>query len=391
MKTVQVVGCAILFALSLASCGSNTPVVGTAVSVPGNTTASTTTAVTPVPTPPVVPVTPVPPTPPVVLAPVSGPEFYNTMPVSGSSLIGDCRTLIGPEWMRKYNAVGGVIYAGYYKEKKMFECYVGYENTITRKPMSENTIMAMNSNSKTMTRLLLVEALNSHPQYSMQTKVALLLPAVATLSSDASGITLDDLVMHTSGINNENINLLYPSEQTLGDYVTRMKSYNMNVKTKQPLIYSNANYILAASALEVITGKTYRQLLTERFGPPSQTKIFIDSIDQYSNKALQNGQTSFVASALTVGAGGLSAKPLDFLTAIHSLKLWQSPLSPNVQNYLSWIYDNGCNGAGSESYVVADIEGFSLIVAANTYNWNSIINSWADWGSPLIEKMRTYK
>jgi CubicO group peptidase (beta-lactamase class C family) len=152
-------------------------------------------------------------------------------------------------------------------------------------PVTINDRFHIGSDTKAMTALLAAMLVEEN-KLRWDSTVAEVFPELsATMTPGLRGVTLEQLLSHTSGIPSDNqalANLLAKAvTKTMGpegtlENLDEMRSWLVRQWSKQPLVakpgarfaYANMNYILAGAMLERISGKTWDELITERIFIP---------------------------------------------------------------------------------------------------------------------------
>jgi CubicO group peptidase (beta-lactamase class C family) len=136
----------------------------------------------------------------------------------------------------------------------------------------------LGSDTKAMTALLAAMLVEEN-KLRWDSTVAEVFPELsATMTPGLRGVTLEQLLSHTSGIPPDNQafgNLLAKSLRQEGN-LDEMRLWLVRQWSKQPLAakpgtkfaYANMNYVIAGAMLERLTGKTWDELITERIFIP---------------------------------------------------------------------------------------------------------------------------
>jgi CubicO group peptidase (beta-lactamase class C family) len=138
------------------------------------------------------------------------------------------------------------------------------------------------SDTKAMTALLAAMLVEEN-KLRWDSTVAEVFPELsAIITPGLRGVTLEQLLSHTSGIPSDNQafgNLLAKSLRQEGN-LDEMRYWLVRQWSKQPLAtkpgtrfaYANMNYVLAGAMLERLSGKTWDELITERIFIPLDLK-----------------------------------------------------------------------------------------------------------------------
>lgn len=138
----------------------------------------------------------------------------------------------------------------------------GYANFQFAVPVTEQTRIPIASLSKTFTAILVLQQLE-RSQLKLEDKIGQYLPS---LSSDCRSITVLELLTHRSGLKNEPLQA-YTSKTSTADFVK--KTVTRAGEAAAPSFnYNNVDYIVLSRILEVVTQKSYAELLRESILEP---------------------------------------------------------------------------------------------------------------------------
>lgn len=145
-------------------------------------------------------------------------------------------------------------------------------------PVTINDRFHLGSDTKAMTALLAAMLVEEN-KLRWDSTVAEVFPDwSATMTPGLRGVTLEQLLSHTSGIPSDNqafANLLTQSLSQDGN-LDEVRTWLVRQWSKQPLAakpgtkfaYANMNYVLAGAMLERLSGKTWDELITQRIFTP---------------------------------------------------------------------------------------------------------------------------
>ncbi len=155
---------------------------------------------------------------------------------------------------------------------------VGTRRTGTDIPVTINDRFHIGSDAKAMTALLAAMMIEAG-KLRWDATVAAIFPELAAITAPAvAGITLEQLLSHTSGIPGDNPAQDKLIEQSLAQpgNLDELRSWIIKGLVKQPLqskpgenfAYSNLGYTLAGAIIERVAGKTWEELIAERIFDP---------------------------------------------------------------------------------------------------------------------------
>lgn len=136
----------------------------------------------------------------------------------------------------------------------------------------------LGSDTKAMTALLAAMFVEAE-KLRWDSTIAEVFPELTDqMVSDLRGVTLQQLLSHTSGIPSDNEAFSDLIQQSLSQdgNLDELRSWLVQQWVKQPLAstpgtefaYANINYIIAGAMLERVSGKTWEELITERIFDP---------------------------------------------------------------------------------------------------------------------------
>ena len=145
-------------------------------------------------------------------------------------------------------------------------------------PVTINDRFHIGSDTKAMTALLAAMLVEEN-KLRWDSTVAEVFPELsATMTPGLRGVTLEQLLSHTSGIPSDNqaLEKLLAKSLSQDGNLDEMRWWLIRQWSKQPLAakpgarfaYANMNYVLAGAMLERRSGKTWDELITERIFTP---------------------------------------------------------------------------------------------------------------------------
>ncbi|MFO1065555.1 MAG: serine hydrolase domain-containing protein [Pirellulales bacterium] len=156
-----------------------------------------------------------------------------------------------------------------HRDRNVWSAGFGFEDAEKKKPASAQTVYRVGSVSKLFTDAALMQQVVAG-KMSLDAPVTQWLPTFKLPSSEASTITLRQLMSHRSGLVREPPIGHYfdPDEPTLSATVESLNTtrlvYEPGTKTK----YSNAAIAVVGAALESVTGKPFDETIRERLFQP---------------------------------------------------------------------------------------------------------------------------
>ncbi|RFP66689.1 class A beta-lactamase-related serine hydrolase [Hymenobacter lapidiphilus] len=142
----------------------------------------------------------------------------------------------------------------------------GYANLQFAVPITDSTRFPIASMTKTFTALLMLQ-LQQQGRLKLTDKAAAYLPE---LPPDCQDITLLDLLTHYSGLQNEPVSA-YDNRLSPADFVRAYVRRNP-AKPAPGFNYNNTDYVLLTRVLEVVSGRSYPELLQSAILTPLAMK-----------------------------------------------------------------------------------------------------------------------
>jgi CubicO group peptidase (beta-lactamase class C family) len=171
----------------------------------------------------------------------------------------------------KANQFSGVVLAAE-NGKVIYEKAFGLANADFKIPNQPNTRIGIASITKYMTSVILSRLVESN-KIALADKLSKYIPDFP----NGDKITIEMLARHRSGI----LHRVMPSEAeslayTSAEFIERVKQAKLAFEPGTGRLYSSAGYAVLARVLEIVSGKSYSQLLQEYvFAPAGMT----DSLD----------------------------------------------------------------------------------------------------------------
>jgi CubicO group peptidase (beta-lactamase class C family) len=320
----------------------------------------------------------------------------------------------------------GVV-VGVYKDGRTYIKGYGTVNKETSQSPDAQTVFQIGSVSKLLTALLL-QRLCDEGIVSMDTTLGEILGASMSLSSSVQGVTLKQLVTHTSGFPRIPQSLLDKATEQAGDddlmldpysylgpeYVFDYLAIAEDKQKPGQFEYSNYGMGLLAHVLEAVTGDDYESMVREKVLLPLgmyHTKITLTPemkaklAQGYTAKGLPTRMWTFAA----LGGAGAYSSTADDLTTFIRASVAESGLASQLLRKMSepqfkgdagigWmqpsfidrfvgnravVWHNGMVG-GYASYLAIDKEaGTGVVVLANQASATEML------GMMLIRQVRT--
>lgn len=313
----------------------------------------------------------------------------------------------------RLNHQPGVIALIKYDSGKKLELTEGYEDINSNVPINGESIFDIASLSKQFTAFSLL-LLERDSNLCLNDRIHDYLP---NLGSYANGITIQNLLHHTSGLpcifdiaSAKNID--YLSKFTPSDMIKGLNDLNLTHFTPGTKYeYSNTGYILLAKIVENVSGQYFSDFINkEIFIPLGMKNSFISNGISMAKKPVtgyeMDTQGSFVISSSpwdVTGAGLVHSSANDLMKwganfstgTIGGKELIKKMLTPlpkklakgeNIEDYVPYCFgieyennelgENYCHQGstfGRESYFIrSQHKGFTLVVLSNIESFNII-------------------
>ena len=151
------------------------------------------------------------------------------------------------------------------KGKTVFKNFYGFANLEHGIPISENTVFAVGSVSKQFTGFAILQ-LEKQGKLSLQDDIRIYIPELPDLGET---VTISHLLHHTGGLK-EQFHLLAMAGVFNADTITMDQILKLVINQKhlafkpgERLMYSNTGYMLLATIVQRITGKSFRRYMDE--------------------------------------------------------------------------------------------------------------------------------
>ncbi|WP_181149804.1 serine hydrolase [Arthrobacter sp. MYb227] len=205
----------------------------------------------------------------------------------------------------------------------------GYGQTATGAPLTESSLMRIESTSKPFTAFAVLQLVKDH-HLDLDDPVIEHLPEFNLGGAGADKITVRQLLSHTSGVATPTI---IPPANTLAEGVARTHSWSLASEPGSSYRYSNANYWIAARMVEVVTGQPFNDYLAEHiFTPAGMADTLNLTTTTTPVRGLELGHVLSYGLAFPVpevtamisGAGGM-------VSTAHDMALWVAVQQRNGQ------------------------------------------------------------
>lgn len=196
----------------------------------------------------------------------------------------------------------------------------GYGETATGTPLTESSLMRIESTSKPFTAFAVLQLVQDE-HIDLDNPVIEYLPEFKLKGEGAEKVTVRQLLSHTSGLATPTI---IPPADTLAEGVERTANWSLASEPGSTYRYSNANYWIAARMVEVVSGQPFNNYLGERiFAPSGMTNTFNLTSTATPVRGLELGHVMSYGLAFPVpevtgmlsGAGGM-------VSTAHDMALW---------------------------------------------------------------------
>lgn len=199
--------------------------------------------------------------------------------------------------------VPGVAVSVTNKDEVLFEKGYGVESLLTGKPMTENSLSAIGSVTKSFTTLAVLQQVEKG-KINLDDPVIKYIPEFRTLDEERSGkITIRMLLTNTSGLHHNVSFDIFTRDSEIVNYIEAIKKNQTVELLFDPGTsygYSNEGFVIAGHVLEIVTGMPYSRYMDEYvFGPLGMNKTTTDIERIKSEGALyghQGGIDSFIPS-----------------------------------------------------------------------------------------------
>ncbi|MEP5132444.1 serine hydrolase domain-containing protein, partial [Nonlabens ulvanivorans] len=166
----------------------------------------------------------------------------------------------------------------------VFEKGYGVMEVGKRKSPDEHTLYAIASNTKAFTAAIIAQ-LVEEGKLNWDDKVQRYLPYFEVYDPTISGmITVEDLLSHNVGLGTfSGDGIWYKSELSTEEVVRRIKFVPQAYEFRDGYGYSNLMFITAGDLIEKITGKSFKENVTERLLNPVGMDDTVVSVQDFGN------------------------------------------------------------------------------------------------------------
>lgn len=221
----------------------------------------------------------------------------------------------------------------------VFEKAYGYSNEDSKKKNDTRTIYELASCSKQFTAAAIV-LLKRQGKINYEDKISKYFPEFIFWDK----VTIYDLLHHTSGLpefladmsKEWNPDKIATNDDLIDFYASRKDTLQFEPKSRHR--YCNTNYVLLASIVERISGKTYADFLVQNIFKPLKMKHTFVYCSRLSRKEIKNYATGYVWSRNSLKKikseqPGYGEKEVYFLDGI----LGTSKVQSNVDDIYKWV------------------------------------------------------
>lgn len=204
--------------------------------------------------------------------------------------------------------------------KILCDTVLGYSDLKTKQPLNNNTAFYIASLAKPFTALAIMQ-LKEQKKLTYEDPISL----YVNLPKFASGITIRQLLNHTSGIPDYEKEMTPVKNLTNAQVMQWLHTKNgLNFKPNDKFEYSNTGYIILASIIEKVSGKSYADFLKGAvFAPLKMTRTIVYDTTKptIANRAIgyDKDQKRDDYSILTTGDGSI-------FSTVKDLFIWEETL-----------------------------------------------------------------
>ncbi|MEP3888907.1 MAG: serine hydrolase domain-containing protein [Hellea sp.] len=209
-------------------------------------------------------------------------------------------------------------------------------------PVTLDTPFQLGSVSKSFAALVLVQ-LASEGRVDLDAPVINYLPKFRTADKNVwKDITLQHVLSHRSGISTFNGNRMqrdiYRGTDALDIAIGQLRKTKLVLKPGSQLQYSNANYMLAAAVVEVVTKQSYETVVDERiFKPLAMQNSYVqmplrESVKEASGFRQWFGipiAHTFIPGRAMMGAGGVTSSARDLAIYVRAVAAKDPSIIPS--------------------------------------------------------------
>jgi D-alanyl-D-alanine carboxypeptidase len=204
--------------------------------------------------------------------------------------------------------------------KILYSKAIGYTDIAYKIPATTDTKYRIGSISKTYTAAMIMKAIEEK-KLTLETTLDRFYPGI----KNASTITIENLLNHSSGIHNftndDSYYEYYLTPKTEAEMIKIITDAGSDFEPNIRSSYSNSGYVVLSYILEKVYNTSYAQLLNNKLVKPYQLNqtLFSYTINNKNNEALSYKHMggwqleNDTHMSIPLGAGGISATPQDIL------------------------------------------------------------------------------
>jgi D-alanyl-D-alanine carboxypeptidase len=263
--------------------------------------------------------------------------YDSSMPLSGSlkdSLDKTTQSLF------KITGMPGLTAAMLVSGKGLWQTDTGYRSKPDQQKVNVNTVFYWASVCKLLTATV-IEQLIQEQKLNYDSKLSTWFPRI----HDASKITVDQLLQHTSGIYSFNndptifaIDRYYAPDELIGLSQAQKNLFPPG----KAWSYSNTNYLLLALIAEKVEGKPFDEIIQQRIAAPLHLTSLhaLKPNEQPDNLALahENGAVIKEDYSVPLGAGNVVSNARDMVVLLYSLMTGELCPVASVHDRLKELY-----------------------------------------------------
>lgn len=153
------------------------------------------------------------------------------------------------------------------KDKLVFAKGYGYRNLEQKLPVTPNTLFQIASNSKLFTSTA-VGFLVEEGKLAWDKPVSNYVPQIRFYNDELnSSVTIRDMLSHRTGISRHD-GIWYNTDFTNKELFERLKYLEPSIPLRSGYLYNNLMYAASGQIIEILTGKTWEQYVTEKIFEP---------------------------------------------------------------------------------------------------------------------------
>ncbi|WP_438969147.1 serine hydrolase [Nonlabens sp.] len=211
--------------------------------------------------------------------------------------------------------------------KIVFEKGYGKMNVNENRKPDEHTIYAIASNTKAFTAAIIAQ-LVEEGKVNWDDKVQDYLPYFEVYDPAISKmVTIEDLLSHNVGLGTfSGDGIWYKSELTTEEIVKRIKFVPQAFEFRDGYGYSNLMFITAGALIEKVTGKSFKENVTERFLKPLEmdnTVVSIKDFDSNTNVATPHAMNTNNENYVIPWVGWDNVQSTGgIISSVHDMSKW---------------------------------------------------------------------